>query len=225
MPPRTRQEIDDRYRNDMELADRWKETDQERYFQLREQAQDRRSEGLSEVAQDAESRANTATIAAARASARTKYPMAPEAMIQGTTAEEIEASAKQLHELADKSRKDGEEAARAGSRTARAAAYRAGVPGSPAASERGPSGDRAALEEAQEAKGRNDALRRESGLSGDRRSAEVVGRSEEEVLHDIRVSGRAAGLSMEGFKARSEGTAVYVSPEMASKLAEEDARG
>jgi hypothetical protein len=224
MPARTRDEIDTRYRNDIELADRWKDTDQERYFQLREQAQDRRSEGLAEVAQDAETRANTATMDAARERVRSKYPLAPASMIRGNTAEEIESSAKEAHELADKSRKDGEEAARGASRAARAGAYRAGVPGSPA-SQGAPNPDREAQDAALAAKGRNDALRRESGLPGDRRNIEIVTRTEEEVLQDIRLSGRAAGLSMEGFKARSEGAVTYADSAMPSKLAEEDARG
>jgi hypothetical protein len=221
----SREQIADRYRNDMEIAERWRETDQEKFYSLRSEAQDRRSTALDELSQEAETRAATSELSSARARAMAKYPLAPDALISGTTPEAIEASAKALHELADKARKDGEETARGASRAARAGAYRGGVPGSPSQGNPAAGAQREAIEEAQEAKGRNDALRRESGLPGDRRSAEVVARSEEEVLRDIRMSGRAAGLSMEGFKARSEGTAVYVSPEIAGKLADEDARG
>lgn len=222
--PQSREQIAERYRNDMEMAERWRETDQEKFYQLRSEAQDRRSTALDELTQEAEARATASELTSARARAIAKYPLAPDALVSGTTPEAIEASAKALHELADKARKDGEEAARAASRATRAGAYRAGVPGSPATRE-APTAERAALEEAQDAKGRNDELRRQSGLTGDRRDPAIVSRSEEDVLHDIRVSGRAAGLSMEGFKARSEGSAIYVDPAMAAKLAEEDARG
>lgn len=223
---RTRQDIEDRYRNDMEAAESFRGVDDGRHAELVSAARDRRYEALEGLMQEREAAAATAQIDATRARVTALYPLADPKLITGGTPEEIEASAKALQDFAKRNRDEAEEAARAGSRASRAGAYRGGPPTS--APQNGPgarAADRAAQEDAQEAKERNDQVRRQSGLPGDARDRELMGRSESEVIGDIRRSGRMAGLSIEAFKARNEGTAVVVGGDMPDNLSAEDRRG
>jgi hypothetical protein len=226
MPGRTRQDVEDRYRNDMEAAESFRDVDNGRYAELVSQAKERRYDALEALVAERETAAATAQLEATRARVATQYPLADPKLITGGTPEEIEASAKALNDFAKKNRDEAEAAARGASRAARSGAYRDGVPASAPQAGGSRTPDREAQEDAQAAKDRNDALRAQSGLPGDLRDRAIVGRSEEETLMDIRRSGRASALSMQGFKARNEGTAVLVdSSDMPGKLSEEDRRG
>ncbi len=223
---RTREEIEQRYRNDLEAAESFRGVDDGRYNELVNAAKDRRYSALDELATQREAAAATAQIDATRARVATQYPLADPKLITGGTPEEIEASAKNLQDFAKRNRDEAEAAARAGSRAARAGAYRDGVPASaPQAGSSARGSDREAQEDAQAAKDRNDNVRRQSGLTGDQRDRALMGRTEEEVIGDIRKSGRMAGLSIEAFKARNEGTAVVVGGDMPDNLSAEDRRG
>jgi len=224
--PRTRQDVEDRYRNDMDAAESFRGVDDGRYAELVNAARDRRYEALEALVAERETAAATAQIEATRARVATQYPLADAKLITGGTPEEIEASAKALHDFAKRNRDEADAAARAGSRAARAGAYRDGVPASAPQAGGGRGADRETVEAAQAAKDRNDQLRAQSAVPGDARDRAITGRSEEEVLRDIRVSGRASSLSMQGFKARNEGTAVFVDgQEMPGSLSDEDRRG
>ena len=226
MPGRTRADVEDRFRNDMEAAEAFRGVDDGRYGELVNAAKDRRYSALEDLVAEREAAAATAQIEATRARVATQYPLADPKLITGGTPEEIEASAKALNDFAKKNRDEADAAARAGSRAARSGAYRDGVPASAPQAGGSRTPDREQQEAAQAAKERNDALRQQSGLTGDQRDRAITGRSEEEVLRDIRMSGRAFALSSQGFKARNEGTvAVVEGSDVPGSLRDEDARG
>jgi hypothetical protein len=222
---KTREQIEERYRADMDVAEAYRENDPPRYAQMREVAQDRRYADQQELLAETENRATQSNLAAARTAALAKYPLAKAELVSGSTPEAIEESAKALHTFATEARKQGSDEARGASRATRAQAYAGGVPQSEP--QGGPGARRLTNDEEQlaiDAKGRNDALRAQSALPGDKRDGAIVGRSEEEVLRDIRVSGRAATLTMQGMKAKSEGK-VFLEGDTPPGLAGEDARG
>jgi len=226
MPPRTRQEVEERYRNDVEAAESFRGVDDARHSELVNAAKERRYDALEGLVAEREAAAATAQIEATRARATTQYPLADPKLITGGTPEEIEASAKALHDFAKRNRDEAEAAARGASRAARSGAYRDGLPASGAQAGGSRTPDRGQQEAAQEAKDRNDAVRAQSGLPGDQRDRALMGRSEEEVMRDIRVSGRASGLSMEAMKARNDGTAMLVpGQDLPGNLSDEDRRG
>jgi hypothetical protein len=214
MPPQTREEIDRRYTNDMDLASRWKETDPERYTALMNEANDRRYAGLNDLTADAERRANEAILQSARAEAQQKFPRAKAELIRGDTRDEILASAKTLHELIESERKAASDEVRTETRAARAAAFnRAGLPRG--SGEPPPRSD-AAKEESEEARGKINVMLAESGKRGSDRDDKKL-MSTEDTLAAMRTTGKLGHLAdiMSGSMKLGEGGA----------LGEEDQRG
>lgn len=209
---RTREQISETYRNAMEAAEAWRDTDPARFAQLREAALNARADALEELANQSDRERDAERLSRARAEAKQKYPYAVEASIHGNTPEEIEASAKASHDGIAKAREEAAAEARGQSRASRAQRYGQG-PGSNAGEQR-PRVD----EQARETAGHLAALSRDAERTGDERGDNPLAGKEIDTLRAMRASGRGVGLSFEALA----GIAPATGGEEAS---EEDLRG
>lgn len=126
MAGQTRDTINARFQNDIAAAEAWKETDPEKYNELRIAATERKATALEDLSREQE-------LDGARARATTEYPLADPSAIVGGTAEEVVASAKRSHDFVKKHRDESAAEVRTQSRAEVARQYGpGGRPATPA---------------------------------------------------------------------------------------------
>jgi hypothetical protein len=219
---RTRQEIEDRYRAAMEVANEYKEERPERYAELSAKAKDERADALGELADEAERAGAVSRVEAARSAVKAKYPKIAglPGAFAGNTAEEIEANAAAANKFVEDRDKEVAEAGRVARRGRVAEAFspsgRAVVPGSEIGQEAGQAEQSAA------AVGRLARLREVAGTPAAAditREMGVAGKGstpEEGVIAQLRAAGRMGSTSDEAFAGGKPRT---------GPLSEEDRRG
>lgn len=107
----SRESIEQRYRNDLEAAEAWKDANPERYAEEVNKAATRRADGYAELAEERDTAARTAELSQARTAALAKFPMADPDSVTGDTAEAIAASAERSHKFTEKQRETAQKEA------------------------------------------------------------------------------------------------------------------
>lgn len=107
----TPESIEQRYRNDLEAAEAWKDANPERYAEEVNKAATRRADAYAEWGQERDKAGRDAELSQARTSALAKFPLADPDSVTGDTTEAISASAERSHNFVNKQREDASKAA------------------------------------------------------------------------------------------------------------------
>jgi hypothetical protein len=123
---RSRQDITQKYERDIAAAEGYRESDPEKYANLRVAASDERAAALDDLTQTQE---RDREISDARGEAAKKFPLADADLISGSTTDEIMASAEKLQKFAERHRTEAEAGVRKSSRALASQTFRGNVPG------------------------------------------------------------------------------------------------
>lgn len=213
------EDIERRFRNDVEAAESWRDANPERYSAEVNAANNRRADAYRDMAATATAEGNAAKLATARTTALTQYPEADPGAITGTTAEEIAASAQRSHDFnvarTERVLADARVARRPGTQQqwTGSAGGRAGLPGGEI---RQP--ESVQQSQVQAAYERTREIMQEAKKPGTNREFSDDTRRkvlndqdpEAQAMADYRLLHPNTGLSDVAMKARSEGTAQFV---------------
>lgn len=215
----TRDEIEARYKADLEVAEAWRDANPERYSEARQQAMERRADSYSSMADESNKAAQAATLAQARVSALSKYPKAAgmSQFLSGGSPDEIEASAKAIHEGVVKAEEEAVKAAN----VARRPQTRAAWTGSPTGRQPGMPGGELEQPSSQQTEMVGRVYNRTAEIIAEARKpgtlreyspdASAVLRAQDpeaQALADHELLTPNTGLSRKAFEARSRGEAT-----------------
>lgn len=200
---RTKADIENVYKSALEAAEPFRDSDPETFNARRTAAAEAKMNALEAWAEERDQSATATSLAAARSAALSKYPNALtlQQFVSGSTPEEIEASAKAIHDNIAQRENTIREEARQGSRAQRAQIYRPGVPGSENA---GPGSEGAQVDQVRAASQRLMELNQMAGTPRDMRSATALAGNEAQALADIRAT-RGLPTMQDIARARSVG--------------------
>lgn len=213
--------IEQRYRNDLEAAETWKDANPERYSEEVNKAAMRRADSYAEMATAAQAETARTTLASARTTALTEFPLADPDAVSGDTAEAIRASAERSHKFTQTQRETAQrealEARRPATRQAWTGNPNATRPGLPGGELRQPESEMQKQNE--RIYDRTREIIAESRKPGTlRRYSEEAGEvlraqdPEAQAFADYRALHPNSGLSDQAMRARAEGTVTLVSP-------------